>query len=98
MSEQHGAAPPPEIVAFLNKVFAFADELPDQEGMALRRLVRAGLLAESQTIDTVLNADVTGYLNASPVPVFQVWPSWYWALTPEQQQTVQRGGRPRGGR
>ncbi len=83
MSGQHAAAPPPEVVSFLNKVFAFADELPEQEGVALRRLVRAGLLAESPTIDTVLNADVSGYASSSPLPSSQVWPGWFWPQTRE---------------
>ncbi len=96
MAEQHGVEPPAEIVAFLTKVFAFADELPEQEGLALRRLVRAGLMADSSTVEAVLNSDVSGYANSTPSPSFQVWPSWYWGLTPEQQQIVQRGGRPRG--
>jgi hypothetical protein len=49
------------VVEFLQRLFDFADTLSPAEGRALRRIVRAGLLADDGTIEAVLTGDVSGF-------------------------------------
>ena len=55
------ATPPAGVVDFLQRVFDFAETLEPTEGQALRRLVRAGLLADDGTITAVLHDDTGGF-------------------------------------
>lgn len=71
--------PPPEVVSFLQRVFDFAETLEPAEGMALRRLVRAGLMADDGTIEAVLNSDVSGFVAPGLSRSGLSQPAWYWS-------------------
>lgn len=70
-------APPTEVVDFLQRVFDFADTLNQAEGLALRRLVRAGLLADDGTITSVLHDDTGGHSLDVDLQLAANRPTWY---------------------
>lgn len=79
MPDRSAYTPPPtEVVSFLQRVFDFADSLEPSEGVALRRLIRAGLMADDGTIEAVLTSDVSGYIDATLPPPDMTRPTWFW--------------------
>ena len=74
--EEH--APPRPVVDFLQRVFEFAETLNEREAQALRRLVRAGLIADDGTITTILDSDASGYAADNVAALAAACPPWYW--------------------
>jgi hypothetical protein len=51
----------PEVEAFLQKIESYAQTLPQEEATALRRLIRAGLMADEKVAQEIANDDTGGY-------------------------------------
>jgi hypothetical protein len=91
---EHATEMAPEAMAFLQKIEEIAGGLSPDEGMALRRLVKAGLMADEQTVEA-LTADTAGfhwdpytgyyhYHYVQPAPMYvqaapvYVYYPWWW--------------------
>lgn len=83
-------APPPAVVDFLQRVFDFAETMEPSEGLALRRLVRAGLLADDGTITSVLHDDTGGFSADLDLQLAANRAAWYLETAPHPLQARYR--------